>query len=90
LNIRNLRREPPGGPVLAHFDADLSPDIRLLDMCLRRNLMGDVSVFPPHGRRSKSAAAILAPALRARLRDLALSKLNSTGGQSPNAEHDSR
>jgi len=79
MHIHNLRREPPGGPVIAHFDADLSPDIRLLDMCLRRTAIGDVAVFAPHGRRTKSNAAILAPALRARLRTLVLLELQKVG-----------
>lgn len=48
MRILSIRPAPSGGTgVLAVFDVELSPDVRLLDVVLHRNRAGQRRVWPP-------------------------------------------
>ncbi len=67
MEIRNLRRIAGAGSVLARFDIELSPQVKLLDWTLKRG----GRVFPPSPRHG-TPAAVLAPELIAEITRLAM------------------
>jgi len=48
MKILSVRPAPPGGKVLAVFDAEVSPGIRLFDLALRRGADGGLRVYAPN------------------------------------------
>lgn len=67
MKITNLRPVSGAGSVLARFDIDLSPQVKLLDWTLKRG----GRVFPPSPRHG-TPAAVLAPELIAEITRIAL------------------
>lgn len=67
MKILNLRRQSGAGSVLARFDIEVTPEIKLLDWTLKRG----GRVFPPSPRQGQPAA-YLAPSLIAEISRLAL------------------
>ncbi|WP_454684895.1 hypothetical protein [Ancylobacter moscoviensis] len=47
MKIISIRPAPPGTGTLAHFDLELSADVRVLDVTLNRNRLGQLRVWPP-------------------------------------------
>ncbi len=77
MEIKNLRREPPGGPVIAHFDLQVVPEFKLLDCVIRQVEGGDYVVFPPQARRLGQATAMMSRDARIAIRDAALAQLGA-------------
>jgi hypothetical protein len=48
MRILSIRPAPPGGKVLATFDAEVLPGIRLFDLSLRRGTDGGLRVYAPN------------------------------------------
>ena len=67
MNIINLRRVDGAGSVVARFDIELSPQVKLLDWTLKTG----GRVFPPSPRHG-TPAAVLAPELIAEITRLAM------------------
>ena len=87
MRILALRPEPPGGPIVAYFDASITDDVTIFDLALRRpSDGGTLVVYPPKGRRSGCSVAAIAPALRSRLRDMAILAIQN-GGLAPHERH---
>lgn len=62
MNITNLRKTRGDGAVVAQFDIELTPEIKLLDWTLKSVRNGQARVFPPSPRHG-APAAVLAPHL---------------------------
>lgn len=67
MEIHNLRPIRDAGSVLARFDIEVTPEIKLLDWTLKRG----GRVFPPSPRHGLPAA-VLAPELIAEITRLAM------------------
>jgi hypothetical protein len=63
MNILNLRPTTGAGGTLALFDVQLSPEIKMLDMALKRTGSGHLRVFPPSPRAGRPAAILSTPLL---------------------------
>lgn len=86
MQILNLRPGPPRGPgpaqTVAFFDAQVTEDIRLRFLSLRRNADGRYSVFAPNLRGQNVAS--FSPSFAARIAAAAVAALNHREGMSPN------
>lgn len=67
MNIVNLRRQSGAGNVLARFDIEVTPEIKLLDWALKKG----GRVFPPSTRYGPPAAFIT-PELASEIARLAM------------------
>jgi hypothetical protein len=78
--IFNIRRAPPGAGanILASFDAEISPELRLYGLSLRQYPDGShrISVPNAHGRRVATFAPVLAERLT-QAATIALSELKA-------------
>jgi hypothetical protein len=81
MRIIGWRPAPPGGAALAYFDLELTPEIRIYDLAIRRTPADWLMIHPPTGRRTHAAAITFAPALIASIRDLATAHME--GGMKP-------
>lgn len=67
MHISNLRRSSGDGSILAHFDLEVMPGVKLPNWAIKRG----GRVFPPSPRHG-TPAAILAPELMAEVTRLAM------------------
>lgn len=56
MNISNLRRQPGSGGVVALFDIEVAPEIKLLNWALKRASDGVWTSFPPTARSGTPSA----------------------------------
>ena len=89
MRLINYDTEPPGGSVLATFDVELSPDVTIRRMVLRRNTFGERRCFPARLPNGHGCSANLAPHITQAILKLALASLDATNtkGQAPDAVH---
>lgn len=71
MQITNLRRTAGAGSLIALFDLEVTPEIKLLDWQLRQTGKG-LRAYPPSPRNGRPAAS-LAPALFSEIGRLAAS-----------------
>ena len=77
MRVLNVRPAQQPASCLARFDLDLSPDIRLCGMTLRRNRGGILAVHAPSYKGRK--VAHLAPHVAAKAVELVAAALREVG-----------
>ena len=82
MKITNFRRVADG-PVVARFDWEVSPDLKMLNWFLKRRPTGELAAYPPNLRHGLGSAAAVTSSLLGQVSESATEHFNANGGRAP-------